>query len=76
MSDSLDTASSLSFSEEIGSVECPWVFAKNGTASRVIATLKRWVCYPLSGVIPSVIDNRRSGALLNKLMTTLVSILD
>ena len=64
-------------------------FAKSGTASRVTATLQALAVhlavrafFPQTGevtrrkigVIPSVTDNRRNGELLNKLMTTKMSL--
>ena len=79
-----DTLSSPWFSEEITEHEFPWVFAKDGKASRVIATLEALALplalrafYPSlpSGVrtkivlVPSITDNRGNGSLLNKLMT-------
>ena len=80
-----DPLSSPWFSEEITDHEFPWVFAKDGKSSRVIAKLEALALllalrafYPSlpSGartkivLVPSVTDNRGNGSLLNKLMTS------
>ena len=79
-----DPQSSPWFSEEITEHEFPWVFAKDGKSSRVIATLEALALLALrafypslpSGartkivLVPSVTDNRGNGSLLNKLMTS------
>ena len=79
-----DPQSSPWFSEEITEHEFPWVFAKDGKSSRVIATLEGLALllalrsfYPSlpSGartkivLVPSITDNRGNGSRLNKLMT-------
>ena len=80
-----DPSCSLWFSEEIKEEEFPWVFRRDGKASRVIATLEAIAMllavrafFPNTQaaertklvVIPSYTDNRGNGALLNKLMSS------
>ena len=80
-----DPSCSLWFSEEIKEEEFPWVFRREGKASRVIATLEALAMllavrafFPNTQaaertklvVIPSYTDNRGNGALLNKLMSS------
>ena len=80
-----DPSRSQWFSEEISPEDFPWVFKREGKASRIIATLEALAIllavrsfFPLADparrtrlvVIPSYTDNRGNGALLNKLMSS------
>ena len=80
-----DPSCSHWFSEEIRQEDFPWVFKRDGKAARVIATLEALATllairafFPNAQeaertklvVIPSFADNRRNGALLNKLMSS------
>ena len=80
-----DPWSSPWFSEEIREEDAGWVFAREGKASRTIATLEGLATLlgillfsPVSAprdrveqtIVPSLTDNKGNGLVLNKLMTT------